>query len=394
MPWNYRQFGKAARPIHKSDLVEMTGEFGCPRRFKYAQDAIADGLERDRSEVVSPKTVFGSAVHETMARALSNDAVVADILAGECLQESRVRATLEHELKLAADGRRIDWGRNDPSEMIADYTAMTLGALHSLCGRVARIVMVEAGFTVELDGMVFAGHTDLVYEPIEAPGELGLLDWKTGDSKPDEIELDHGWEAGIYSLALKRGTFLPRDRVLLGPAAQGGWIGQYRDGDQHGAMVTRATRWQAERDGLEAALERVAAGEHFPSELRFERFPERIHLVHMASFVPYEKAGTKEVKRAEDVEYYQVPSGTKVKFKPGDLRGPGWLPIRRKENDLPRLAHRLRTVVGTVRMGRFLDLVGERCKRCPYKGDCLNGGYQLRGEEAAELERTLREAGL
>jgi hypothetical protein len=343
--------------------------------------------------------VLGSAVHETFARALLNKGFVHALLREhEPADPERVRATLEQELRLASDGRQIDWGREDAAELIDERVAMVVGGLNSMRGRVRRIRMVEAGFTVELEGFYQAGHVDLVYEPVDARDcmDLGLLDWKTGASKPDPIELDHGWEAGIYSLALNRGSFLPRELVRITPAEGGGWIGQYIDGEGNecAPAVKRSTRWQAERDGLEAALAEVAAGHTFSSMHRFERFPSRIHLVHLADFVPYVKAAGKEVKRDEDVEHYGVRAGTKIKTKAGDMRGPGWLPIRRKENDIPRLAYRLRTVVGTVRMGRFLDLVGEKCRRCSYKTECLNGGYAPRGEELAELERTLREAGV
>jgi hypothetical protein len=41
-------------------------------------------------------------------------------------------------------------------------------------------------------------------------------------------------------------------------------------------------------------------------------------------------------------------------------------------------------------MGRFIDQVGERCKRCSFKGDCLTGGYAPTGDARKSLERTLR----
>lgn len=395
MPWNYRRFGTAVRPIHKSDLVEITGDFGCPRRFKFTQDALADNVTRDRSDVVGAKTVLGSAVHETLSRALTNELVFAQLQRTGQVNEDRVRLTLTHEIQQASDGRVVDWERSDPKELLEERVAMCMGALRSVRGRIGHIEMIEAGFVAQIDGMHFAGHVDLVYRPASDPDALALADWKTGMQKPDELELDHGWEAGIYSYALKHGTFLPREYVLVDPAPDGnGYWGQYINGDYRAPGVRRSTRWQAERDGLEAALERVAAGDQVPGARRFDQFPSQIHVVHLHDYVPYVKSGAKEVKRDEDVEHYAVPRGTKVKYAPGDLRGPAWLPVRRKENDIPRLAYRLRTVVGTVRMGRFLDLVGEKCKRCAFKHECLNGGYQLRGEELQEVERTLKEAGL
>lgn len=396
MPWNYRKFGTRSDPIHKSDLVEITGgDFGCPRRFRFARDERADGVTREQSNVVHAKTAAGSAVHETLARALNNPDVRERVLAGPGnVRAERVRATFEHEFELACDGREVEWGKDKPVELIDDRVAMLLGALNSLHARVAEVVMVEAGFTVMLEGVHLAGHTDLVYRPKHAPDELALADWKTGMQKPDTLELDHGWESGIYSLALRDGVFLPRECVQLSATSNGGWSGQYVDEPSFGPVAQRATRWQAERDALEAALELAAGGVRYASERRFGQFPASIHVVHLHDYVPYVKAGKKEVKRPEDCDHYGCPPGTTVRTAAGDTRGPAWLPVRRGENDVPRLAYRLRTVVGTVRMGRFLDLVGERCKRCTYARECLNGGYAPRGDELVELEARLKAAGL
>jgi hypothetical protein len=66
------------------------------------------------------------------------------------------------------------------------------------------------------------------------------------------------------------------------------------------------------------------------------------------------------------------------------------LPVRVTQWDLARLAWRLRKVIGMVRMGQFVDLVSERCKRCPFAQPCLNSGYQLRGNEQLRLREVLR----
>jgi hypothetical protein len=100
------------------------------------------------------------------------------------------------------------------------------------------------------------------------------------------------------------------------------------------------------------------------------------------------------VKRSEDIAHYKLTTPGEVKFVSGEYRGPAWLPVNREETEVPRLKHRLRTVVGTVRMGRFLDLVGERCNRCPFKLQCLNDGYAPQGEELQKLTQAFQEAGL
>jgi len=388
MAWNYRRFGTIDFPIHKSHLNTITGTHGCPKRFQYEMDAThADG-KRDAGDrgIISASLACGSAAHETLARALSNDEVRAAVLAGAgAVTRSRVKATFWDELETELGGRQIEWnGATDD-----DYIDMIHGALDVLHKHVAEVVLLEAGFTLELDGLYFAGHTDLLYRPKSAPHTLALADWKTGKTKPDPIELNHGWESGIYSAGMRFGTFLSREHVSFERTPDGQWVGTCM-----GRSVTRSTHWQAERDALEQALEQLARGETHPGTVRFDEFPSEIHHIHLRDYIPYKKAGKKAVKRAEDVKHYGLTQPGEVKFVAGEHRGPAWLPVSREETEVPRLKHRLRTVVGTVRMGRFLDLVGERCNRCPFKQQCLNDGYAPQGEELQRLTQAFAEAGL
>lgn len=388
MAWPYRQFGTRSFPIHKSHVNTITGTHGCPRRFQYEMDLLVGAAERDSAGrgIISASLACGSAAHETIARALSNPELRAAVLAGPAaVNRTRVKATFWEELEAELQGRTIDWGKQAPD----DYIDMVHGALEHMHEHVADVVMLEAGFTLQLDGLYLAGHIDLMYRPRAAPTALGLGDWKTGKTKPDPIELNHGWEAGIYSAAMRYGTFLGREHVSFTRTASSEWVGTC------GARsVTRSTRWQAERDALEAALDDIAQGAEHPGTQRFEEFPAEIRHVHLRDYIPYRKAGAKQAKRAEDVAYYGLTQPASVLYKAGDMRGPAWLPVRRDEREVPRLKHRLRTVVGTVRMGRFLDLVGERCNRCAFATQCLNDGYAPRGEELAQLARAFEEAGL
>jgi hypothetical protein len=133
---------------------------------------------------------------------------------------------------------------------------------------------------------------------------------------------------------------------------------------------------------------------------RFNQFPAEIFTVQLADYVPYAKAGTKKLSRPEDITHYatmpdtperpRYTSGGSVKYYADEARGPAWLPVRVTQWDLARLAWRLRKVIGMVRMGQFVDLVSERCKRCPFAQPCLNSGYQLRGNEQLRLREVLR----
>lgn len=388
MPWNYRRFGTIDFPIHKSHLNTITGTHGCPKRFQYEQDAMHGGAQRDSGDrgIISASLACGSAAHETLARALSNPEVRAAVLAGAgAVTRGRVRATFWEELETELGGRQLEWnGASDD-----DYIDMVHGALNLLHQYASEIVLLEAGFTLELDGIHFAGHTDLIYRPRWASDRLALGDWKTGKTKPDPIELNHGWESGIYSAAMRFGTFLGREHVAFERTPDGQWVGTCM-----GCSVVRSTHWQAERDALELGLQQLAMGATHPGTVSFGEFPAEIHHIHLRDYIPYKKAGKKAAKRAEDIAHYGLQTAGEVRYEAGQYRGPAWLPVRRDETEVPRLKHRLRTVVGTVRMGRFLDLVGERCNRCPFKLQCLNNGYAPQGEELARLTQAFDEAGL
>lgn len=392
--WNYQRYGKPDQLIHKSHLNVIAGEYGCPRRFKYDQDAAAAG-ERERDpdsgdRFVSGATVAGSAAHEVICRALCNEGIRAQLLAGEPVSLERVRSTFDAELILAASGRRIEW-RKDELKQRAACVAMIYGTLAALHKRVHSVVLVEPAFVTCVDGYWLGGHIDLIYRPRSDPGTLALADWKTGVQRPHVIELDHSWEAAIYSAAMFDGVFVRRDACELGRALDGQWRARCC-----GHEVVSMSRFHAERDCLERVLSELAARalavpEHIgPACVRLGQFPSEIHTVHMRDYVPYERAGKKEIKRPEDLRHYGLTDAAQISYAAGDARGPAWLPVRRGEHDLPRLGHRLRHVVGSVRMGRFIDIVGEHCTRCRYAGPCLNGGYAAVGDEQAQLTAALK----
>jgi hypothetical protein len=119
-------------------------------------------------------------------------------------------------------------------------------------------------------------------------------------------------------------------------------------------------------------------------------------LTHLPDYVPYEKKGTKKVERSEDVVHWsrvlnrEVRPGEKIAYEKGQMRGAAWLEVKRRESDVPRLLHLLRGVVGWVRMGKFVESVGEKCTRCSYKTACLTSGYELDTDAARALNSALR----
>jgi hypothetical protein len=75
--------------------------------------------------------------------------------------------------------------------------------------------------------------------------------------------------------------------------------------------------------------------------------------------------------------------------KTGNFRGPGWYAAKRAADDIDRLRVSLRTIVGTVRMGRKLEQIGEQCARCPFRGPCFGEGGGPSAEEAKQIELAL-----
>ncbi len=392
--WDFRRYGSATDPVHKSHLNDLTGDYGCPTRFRYERDerarVAALGGVAYNTESVRGDAAAGTAAHETIARALTNPSSRDAILAGRTPSTNAIRDVFVAELDREAAGRRVEWYDKDPAAVTAERVAMVAGLLGDLHRYVARVELVEPAFLTRLGAYWLAGHIDLVYRPRANPETIAIADWKTGASRPDQIELDHGWEAGVYSVAVKSGMFLDRAHIETA-----------RVGDAWSASVdtmhtvTHASRYIAERECAERALARVAAaveirGASTVPLTAFGAFPSEIYHVHLADYVPYKRAGKKQITRPEDLAHFGLDGPGEIKYVAGDRRGAAWLRVRLSEHDVPRVEHRLRNVVGMIRMGRFVDQVGERCKRCPFAGDCLTTGYAARGEERAALERGMR----
>jgi hypothetical protein len=277
---------------------------------------------------------------------------------------------------------------------------MVFGLLHDMHRHVADVALVEAGFIAPLGEYMTEGHIDLVYRPREAPEALAMTDWKTGAQKPHQNVLDHGFESGLYSNALERGLFLPTTLVHK-------WRAQAQaDNDQTPAPLDpwdRTALAHAVDDraamhvALRSVMRRKLQGLALPDGVvAFNRFPEVIRLTHLADYVPYEKKGTKKVDRPEDVDHWSrvlnrtVAAGEQVSYEKGQMRGAAWLRVRRTASDVQRLESMLRAIVGWVRFGRFCPAVGEKCTRCAYRGPCLTSGYELAGDDAKELNASLR----
>ena len=343
-PWDHRKYGSLLDPVHKSHMSYFVGHFACPKQFHYVRTD-AEGELREAGMRAS----LGTAGH----------AVVAMVLDGQ-LGIEPAEATTEVIGPWIA--RAVPDA--DPDDVV-DTTAAAVGLLRDLPRWVRRVIGVEQGFIAPFGDYWLAGHIDLIYEPVAAPETIAMCDWKFGAQKPHLIALEHGFEAGLYSAALHTGLFedpVGRDRVAV------------------------------ERD-----LIRVVQAAPDPRYVTptYGAFPSQIHQVHAADYVPYKRAGSKLLERPEDLALHGYREATQHKYKAGDQRGGAWMPIKLRPDVLSRFHSRLKVIVGTVRLGRFIDSPDEKCSRCHYRGACLNAGYAAASTDAdyaalAQLEKAER----
>lgn len=389
MAWNYRLYGSLADPIHKSHLNTITGDFGCLRKFRYQRDEHADAEpDAEPRGTVNAKTACGTAVHEVMARALAVWNEQAEFT------REHIQRAFAQEFTREVGARLVDWRGEDPAKMIAERVTMIHATLTHLRQHVASVELVEAGFIVQLGDYWLSGHVDLVYRPRDNPDGLGLADWKTGATRPDPLDLDHSWEAGVYAAALRHGFFVRRESLELTQLADMTWAAR-ASGPDFTIIVQHASRYIAERQALELMLMKMAASPSCGREMAFNQYPTEIRYVHMGDYVPYVKSGHKRVERVEDLRHWGLTEPGQVKYQATQTRGPAWLHVRQTEQDIPRLLARLQTIVGTVRLGRFIDMVSaSRCKGCPYSQPCLNSGYGAVGDEHKQLETMIKQLGL
>lgn len=396
--WNHRAFGTLQDPIHKSDLNSIAGEYGCLRAFEYGKRE--DLEQREERSTCSGKMVAGTATHETIYRAVTNITVCAAILSGSGAPTENVIAKVyDDEFAKATEGREVVWrAKDNPASIRLERIAMISGLFAWMHRHVAEVLGAERSYIARLGSYWTSGHIDLIYRPVEAPDTIAMCDWKTGAQIPAQVVLDHGFESGLYSSACHTGVFIDRCD-LQWEGRPGHWIAHH---PPTGVKYEASTRFDAERGCLEEALKAKAqeiigdaapdsdlAAERMAAAADYKGFPSRLFYVHLADYVPYQKAGSKAPTRPEQLAHYGVEVGDKVKYVAGDIRGPAWYAMQRTEHDVPRLEFLTRNLVSVVRMSRFFESIGEKCSRCTWAKQCLTRGYELRGEAANDAGRIL-----
>jgi len=327
--WTPKRYGSKDDPIRQSDLTQLASSYGCGKRFEFRKLEEGSGVAPTRKRVYGAQLI-GTATHEVLRRILT--AAPDAVLAGRKPTEQRVREALLEEMAREAGDLPVDWKKAKPDSELRAAIAMVRGALEAVPQYFRSILVVEEPFLVAIDcggkEPVWAqGTIDLAGElhadgrlvnGVRLDGGIGLADWKTGATRPHRIVLDHGYQGGIYGRALADGVLSP---------------------------------------GTE-------------SERKGPGYPSTFFLVHLRDYVPYSRASRRRISD-DDAAWLNREPGELVPFKAGDQRGPGWYPSKRTELDDRRLRKSIQTLVGTVRLGRFVETIDDHCVTCPYRDRCL-----------------------
>lgn len=376
--WKYKLFGTSADPIRQSALMSFASQDGCAKRYKLERDAEARGEVRDASPTIAYHPVLGTAVHETIRRALSHESMVEAVLAGRVPSHERIDAVISEEIERAREGRTVDW--REASESLERISArwMVLGALRSVHEKAVRIIGVEVPFVVEVDGYTATGTIDLLYEPRDAePGvrAVAMADWKTGGRPLPKVLLDRGYQIGIYAEAIERGRLWPGTprETSLGVSPRDIHIVHLRAYAQHertAAVLDAVRSTTATADELTVIVARRGWQVSKASVAGTLRGLANRGLV---------------VKRRDGKQVVWMPTSSIEPLRSSEV----WYASQRQPGDSARLRVSLRTIVGTVRMGRFVESYGEQCARCPFRHECAGEGYGPDKATARDIEDVL-----
>lgn len=335
MSW-WQKYGTADMPVRQSDLNDIASQTGCPKRFFYKREELLAGDTKDRKP--HWRMALGTAVHAVIERGLVNawDVLVRAFGPGNEFTDKppswapeslrlKVAQALREEMTKAAG---LD--ENGQPREVDWYDE------NPVVEMAAGVAMVLGALrtTVERADSIIACEAPFIAEldGFSLIGTIDLVYRRRGDLA---VCLDD-WKSGERKM----------HPILIDHGYQGAI---YHYAVEHGVLFP----------GVEGR------------EMRLGVAPAELHIVHLRDFVPY-------------VKKPRTP-GKSV----GDLRGPGWYASKRTSEDVNRLRVSLKTVVGTVRMNRRLESLGEQCARCPYKGQCLNAGRDLSKDEQRLIEDAL-----
>jgi len=331
MAWNHKLFGTEAQPIRQSALNDLASQNGCARRFQLDRIAEADG--RVRPDSTHWRTCLGTAVHAVIERGLTRTwpVLVQAFGPGSTRPMDAREGWAPQSLRLRVDEVLREElsaaAKGQPVSWYDEDPEAEIAAGVAMVLGALRTAVERADSIVACEAP-FRAELDGYH----LEGTIDLV-YRPREA-PDTISLAD-WKTGERKLP----------QVVLDHGYQ---LAIYAHALEHGVLWPGTDR-----------------------ETRLSQWPSQLHIVHLRDFVPYVKKPRTAGKRV------------------GDLRGPGWSPSQRTQADVARLRVSLRTIVGTVRMGRFIEQLGEQCVRCSHRAACLNDGHGPSREEQRELAAAL-----
>jgi hypothetical protein len=193
--WNHKLFATEPDPCRQSDLANLCGPYGCPKKFNYMK-LRGEVTEPDTRPVNWPRPM-GTAIHEVIAFCLRQN------LTG--LSRDRFPDMILGELERELAGQPIDWQKTSQEAELASGSWQVHEALADIRTRARDLLLIEGEFLTKIGQFFFRGTIDLVFR--DHAGRVVLLDWKTGGRPMHPVVRDHGYQLGIYAHALKHGTF-------------------------------------------------------------------------------------------------------------------------------------------------------------------------------------------
>lgn len=345
--WDCRRYGTAEDPVHKSHLLEY---HRCARRFRFRRQEEGIGV---------PPRAFGRALAGTAAHATLERALPWAIRTGSLPELHHLRQAYFEAwytaLKAAeVDEQTVSWPRAIPNPQTFHRTkiAEVFHFIQAAPKTIGTILALEAPVSAEIplpDGSyTMVGAIDLLFLTRDR-GRLAVADYKSGGRRPTQFRLNHGLELGLYCHAIRWG------KVKL--------------------AEPYPADWEVDKDGL------VSLG----------RYPDDVYLVQLSDFLPQQKDSRRQVWMRDECRFFGVAPGSSVAIKKGKQRGPGWYRAKRDESELASLAHSVRQVIGSIRLGRFPPVLDDDCNTCAYRTPCIGESYGPSASERRRLEKALAE---
>ncbi len=189
-----------AEPLRQSSIYSY---LRCP--YQYHLRVTDPEAQRFRH----PAAVFGTAVHEVIRRLHAEDW---ELDLESAYLEVFSQAEQERQNDTATVPIRWKDEEAEREQYRQDALAMLEGYRTKEYNRNCKVLLAEATFTVKIGRHVLTGTVDQVRE--HPDGTWELVDFKTSKAAPPQVFVDLDLQLGLYSWAMKHGTFLANGKLI------------------------------------------------------------------------------------------------------------------------------------------------------------------------------------